>query len=163
MEKWDVYDVNRKKTGKIGIRGDDLNPGEYHIVVFGIIRNSKNQFIVSKRAPEKTWPNTWEITGGAAIVGDTSYSAVLREIKEELNLDIDVQGRLLKTIKIDSECSYFSDIWFFEYEFNVKDIVCQPGEVTEIVILNREDIDLLFNKGEFLPELPYVYEAFDEI
>lgn len=33
MELWDVYNINKEKTGKKVKRGDDLNNDEYHIVV----------------------------------------------------------------------------------------------------------------------------------
>lgn len=41
MELWDVYDINRNKTGKIIDRrsGERLKDGEYHLVVEAIIIN----------------------------------------------------------------------------------------------------------------------------
>ena len=46
-EYWDIYDKNRKKTGKIVERGVyEFEPGEYHIVVTGIILNSKNEILM---------------------------------------------------------------------------------------------------------------------
>ena len=45
-ELWDIYDENRKKTGKIAERGvTKLEFGkEYHIVVQGIILNSRMKY-----------------------------------------------------------------------------------------------------------------------
>ena len=41
-EFWDIYDENRNKTGKLAERDVyEFNEGEYHIVVTGIIFNSK--------------------------------------------------------------------------------------------------------------------------
>ena len=33
MELWDVYDINRNKTGKTAVRGEGLPEGGYHLVV----------------------------------------------------------------------------------------------------------------------------------
>ena len=53
-ELWDVYDSNRNKTGRITQRGENaLKAGEYHIIVTGIIINSKNEILLSRRAEHK--------------------------------------------------------------------------------------------------------------
>ena len=51
MELWDVYDKNKKKTGKIIDRHSDerLNEGEYHLAVEAIIIN-ENKILISRRA-----------------------------------------------------------------------------------------------------------------
>ena len=42
-ELWDVYDGNKKKTGRVVERGKyEFKNNEYHIVVTGIIMKSKN-------------------------------------------------------------------------------------------------------------------------
>ena len=41
-EFWDIYDKNRNKTGNLAKRdGYEFKDGEYHVVVTGIIFNSK--------------------------------------------------------------------------------------------------------------------------
>ena len=53
-ELWDVYDRNKKKIGKTVERGiNALKEGEYHIAVAGIILNSKNEILITKRAAHK--------------------------------------------------------------------------------------------------------------
>lgn len=160
MEQWDVYDINRNKTGKIAIRGNTLEKGDYHLVVFVIIQNSKDQFIISKRAPEKTAPNTWEVTGGSAIKGDSSYSAALREVDEELGIKLSSEGRLIKTIRSDSDCSHFSDVWYFREEFDIEKVICQPGEVSEARLATIDEILDLHDKGSFMPGKPGIVSCF---
>ena len=36
MEYWDIYDIDRNRTGRTVARGPYLEPGDYHIVVHGI-------------------------------------------------------------------------------------------------------------------------------
>ena len=87
-ELWDIYDENRKKTGKVAERGvTKLEKGkEYHVAVTGIIMNSKNEILISQRAEHKTFPLKWECNGGSILAGETSLEGIVRELKEELGL-----------------------------------------------------------------------------
>ena len=54
LEMWDIYDINRKKTGRLAERDVyEFKEGEFHIVVQAIIMNSKNELLISKRAANK--------------------------------------------------------------------------------------------------------------
>ncbi len=89
MELWNVYDINRKCTGKVIDRHSDekLKEGEYHLVVEAIIINSKGEILLSKRSKFKNkYPNMWECTGGSCIKGENSLQAILRELREELGI-----------------------------------------------------------------------------
>lgn len=58
---WDIYDINKIKTGRTVERGlYKLKKGEYHIVVTGIIMNSKNEILITKRAKHKRFGLMWE-------------------------------------------------------------------------------------------------------
>lgn len=50
MELWDVYDINKKFTGKVIDRHSEerLKEGEYHLVVEAIIINSKGEILLNK-------------------------------------------------------------------------------------------------------------------
>ncbi|MEA1883305.1 MAG: NUDIX domain-containing protein [Thermotogota bacterium] len=153
MELWDVLDENRNKTGRLVERENPdslLGPGEYHLVVFAFIRNHDGRFLISKRAPNKTFPNMWEITGGSAVTGDDSERAIFREIKEELGIDVDPEkGRLLKSFKIDDERSFFADIWYFDHDVDLSQVVCQPEEVTEAKLASKDEILGMVDDGTF--------------
>lgn len=64
MELWDVYDINRKYTGKVIDRhsNERLKKGEYHLVVQAIIINSKGEILLNKRSKLKNkYPNMFRI------------------------------------------------------------------------------------------------------
>lgn len=78
-ELWDIYDENKNKTGKTAIRDVTiLQKGEYHIVVTGIILNSKNEILISKRAMNKKFGGMWECNGGSILAGETSKEGIKR-------------------------------------------------------------------------------------
>lgn len=151
IEYWDVLDSDRQKTGKVSLRGNDLATGEYHLVVFGIIQNSDGRFILSKRSPEKIAPNTWEVTGGAAVQGDSSHEAIVREIYEELGIEVTSKGRLLRSDRFEEACSYFADIWYFEEDIDIDSIVCQKEEVSEARVMTLQEVIELNDAGVFMP------------
>ncbi|HOO34062.1 MAG TPA: NUDIX domain-containing protein [Thermotogota bacterium] len=163
MELWDVLDKNRKKTGRLVERGNPnslLGPGEYHLVVFAIIRNCEGNFLISKRTPNKTFPNMWEITGGSAITGDDSMKAVLREIKEEVGLTVDPsRGKIIGSVRVDDNRSYFADVWLFDHDVNLSEIVCQPEEVSEAKIATKDEILKMTEEGSFIMN-PFVLKHF---
>ena len=48
-EFWDIYDGNKKNTGRTAERGVyEFKDGEYHLVVQAIILNTKNEILISK-------------------------------------------------------------------------------------------------------------------
>ena len=90
MELWDIYDKDKKPTGRTMKRNDwCLKEGEYHLSVLGVIQRPDGKYLITKRAADKAWaPGWWEVSGGAAIAGETSEEAVKREILEETGLDV---------------------------------------------------------------------------
>ena len=59
--------------------------GDYHIIVHVWKRNGKGEWLIDKRADRGSdIDGFWETTGGAAIAGDDSLAAALRETKEEM-------------------------------------------------------------------------------
>lgn len=55
-ELWDLYDSSRKKTGVAVERGQTIPEGSYHLVVSVWIMNSKGEFLLSQRHPDKPSP-----------------------------------------------------------------------------------------------------------
>lgn len=89
MEYWDLYNYDGKKKNKIAIRGSKLADDDFHIVINVWIKNSKGEVLITQRNANKSHPLMWECTGGSAQIGETSLDATVREVKEELSLDID--------------------------------------------------------------------------
>lgn len=132
-------------------RGKPIQKGDYHLVVFAFIRNLENQFLISKRTPNKTFPNMWEITGGAAVQGDNSETAILREVKEELGISLHINnGKKIKSVRHDLDHPYFADIWHFKQDIELSEIHCQPEEVSEARFVTKEELLKLIEEGLFI-------------
>ncbi len=148
-EMWDVYDVNRQRTGRLHRRGDPLVPGEYHLSVFVWIVNTRGEILITRRAPNKGYPLIWEITGGSAVAGDDSLTAALREVKEETGLTLDpAKGRVALPL---SGQDWFGDVWVFRQDVDMNDICLQEGETCEAKLVTREELLRLREEGLFIP------------
>ena len=155
-ELWDVYDSQRNLTGRTHRRGDPLPPGDYYLTVHVWLRNSKGEFLISRRAPTKGDPNKWECPGGSAMLGDDSLAAAIREVKEEVGLDIcPDKARLMFTITTTDE---ICDVWLFQQDFNIEDVVLQESEVTAAKYATTDEIRSLAASGEFIRD--YIEDFF---
>ena len=63
----------------------------YGLTVRGIIKNELGEILIVKRHPKgRTDPEMWELPGGKVENQEHFADALVREIKEETNLDADV-------------------------------------------------------------------------
>lgn len=83
-EIWDIYDRYGNRTGRTMKRGIPKE-GDYMLCVHIYLLASDNRFLIQKRSENKeSHPGEWDITGGAAISGESSVDAILRETEEEV-------------------------------------------------------------------------------
>ena len=148
-ELWDVMDENRHPTGRTHPRGVPLPAGDYHLVVLVLLQNDNGEFLITRRAPNKGYPNMWEFTGGSALAGDDSLHAALREAKEETGIALDPAcGHIVAT---EQWSDSFCDIWLFRQNFDVSSVILQEGETTAAKAASRERIIQMERAGEFVP------------
>lgn len=156
MELWDIYDENKQRTGRTMYRNDwNMKPGDYHLSVLGVIRRPDGKFLLTKRSRDKAWaPGCWEVSGGAAVAGEDSRDAILREVREETGLDVSrCPGELLFTYRRDNpreKDNYFVDVYRFDLDFSEEDIRLQEEETEDYMVATREQIDELGEQDMFL-------------
>ena len=165
MELWDIYDINRNKTGKVTDRysKERLKDGEYHIVVEAIIINLKGEILLSKRSETKhKYPLMWECTGGSCIKGENSLQAILREIKEEVGLNFkETDAIFYKTLR-DDKAKDFKDIWLFRKDFDIKDLKYTDGEVIDSKWVTIEEFEIMCNEKKVVPTIDFTREDYEK-
>ncbi|MBP0962131.1 MAG: NUDIX hydrolase [Oscillospiraceae bacterium] len=156
MEYWDIYDSNKQKTGRKMKRNDwILKDGEYHLTVLGVIMRPDGKFLITQRVMTKAWaPGWWEVSGGAAMAGEESEEAVMREIKEETGLDVKgAKGGYMFSYHRENPGegdNYFVDIYRYEMDFDESDLKLQEAETLGYKLATPEEIKALADEGIFL-------------
>lgn len=162
MEKWDLYDKDFNKLSKTANRGDKLADDEYHMVVNAWIINDKGEFLITQRSPNKAHAYKWECTGGSALFGETDINACVREIKEELGIDIDVSSsRFLGSAhRYYVGCPDILRVYIFKDNTAIEDVKIQVEEVMDAMWATKDEILKLVEAGKFEAN-PYLIEALD--
>lgn len=163
MEIWDLYDENRKVVGE-HIRGEQLPDHRYHLVVHVWIRNSKGQYLISQRSAErKVHPLMWEGQGGSVLKGETSLQGALREVKEEVGVDLKPNmGKIvfsrIRNIIEGKKFNDILDVWLFEYDGEVFLERATTKEVAQVKWLYSNEIKDLYDNHQFVFSLAYFFE-----
>ena len=153
---WDIYDKDKKPTGRTMKKNDwILKDGEYHLSVLGVIHRPDGRFLITQRVMTKAWaPGWWEVSGGAAQAGESSFTAVCREVKEEVGLDVSqCPGGLAYTYHRENPGegdNYFVDVYRFELDFKESDVQIQTEEALGFKIATLDEIKELAAQGVFL-------------
>jgi len=154
-ELWDVLDENGSKTGRVCKRGP-MEPGNYHLIVHVWTMNSKGEFLISKRTPNKNFPGMWECTGGSAVTGDDSLTTAIKEVREELGITLDPKnGQLFRRFRRFS--TDIIDVWLFRQDADITDVVFQPGETCDAKWATRKQLNEMIIEGTFIGRDLYFY------
>ena len=144
MEKRDLYDENKQKTGEVIEKGQPIPNGRYYITVVVWMQNSEGKFLIQRTVPEKY--HMWATTGGHPKSGESSLEGIVTEIKEELGLNVNPDElKLFKTIKTEDD---FVDLYYLKHDFNIEEITVQKEEVEDVKWVSIEESKNLINKED---------------
>lgn len=152
-EEWDLYDAKRNKAGCTLVRGIPIPEGYYHLVVSVWLINSRGEYLLSQRHPDKRYPLFWECTGGSVLAGESSLGGAVREVKEELGIELNpAEGRRISQIcRKDTQDLY--DVWVFDKNIAISDIVLQKTEVVDVKWVTKRELLRMSQNGELHPLL----------
>lgn len=148
MEKLDVYDNEGNRTGRVVVRGDKstiLSEDEHIAVGVIFIENSKGEFLIQKTSIKKG--GKYSSTGGHVDSGETPIESIIREVKEELGIDIsndDVNE--LGFLLYDKPLRY---MFYLRKDICIDDIVVDNNEVESVSYMSLEEIRALMDDGLF--------------
>ena len=158
MEMVDKLNNKREPLNKITERSVKTD-GEYRQSVHVWILNSKGEFLIQKRTPNKKFfPNMWSQTGGGVDEGETTLQAALRECKEGLGIDINkknIEFMLSFKRKYD-----FVDVWLVRHDYNISELVLQEDEVADVKWATIDEIRNLMKSGELAKSIDIYFDVF---
>ncbi|MCR5087847.1 MAG: GNAT family N-acetyltransferase [Lachnospiraceae bacterium] len=162
MELWDLFDSERKPLGRTHVRGEAFGEGEYYVCVETWIRNSKGEFLIQKRHPDKKAGNLWEFVGGGTLAGETTLQSAVREVAEETG--IAAKAHEFTFFATYQRKNFFQDLYLLRRDVDIKDIVLQPDEAVDARWATEEDILQLIANQEFVYTVGLRFEKYrDEV
>lgn len=166
-EYFDLLDENGNKIGKTKLRNEVHRDGDWHKAVHIWILNNNGDVLLQRRCATKdSNPNMLDISSaGHLSAGDDSLSGAVRELKEELNLDVKAEDlKFIKTLKHSSKYTEtfinneFDDMYILKTDKDINDMRYQEEEISEIFfvpykkfkeMVNNKQPDLLMHNDEF--------------
>ena len=146
MEWNDIYDSQRRITGRLHRRGDKWSKGEYGLVVCVWVYDGFGKVLMTKRAPGKSFAGTWENSGGAAQAGETSLQAIRRELFEETGIAAEeAEFELLETGR--DEIAFY-DYYCIRRQTPLEQIVLLPGETVDAKWVTLEEVYEMVRRKE---------------
>lgn len=110
-------------------------------VVAAVIENDKMEILCALRSPKMAIPNMWEFPGGKVEKDEDIYSALKREIYEELNCVIETED-------------LYND-YTHEYETFIINLICIKSKIVEGSPTPSEHSKLIWMKRENLESLKW--------
>lgn len=164
MEFNDIYDDRRRLSGRVHRRGTRWKDGEYGLVVCVWVYDGEGNLLLTRRAPEKSFPGTWENSGGAAKAGETSRQAIARELFEETGIKADEEE--FEYLCSDRDKHTFYDFYCLKRTTPVSEIVLLPGETDDVMWASFEKVHNMIRErkicriisGQFLRQEQFLKE-----
>ncbi len=159
MEIIGLYNGKREKINKTCLRTEEPENGEYKLSVHVWFLNSKGELLIQKRNKNlKRNPGKWAFTGGVVDSEETSLEGAIRETKEELGIDININKiELLLSFKREHG---FVDVWLVKDDFNINDLTLQKSEVSESKWVSIKELKSLINSEQFVKSVGLYYDLF---
>lgn len=154
MELLDLYDDEGKPLNITIERGSKLEKGNVMLsIVF--IRNSENKYLIQKTSEEKGLE--YSSTGGHVTHNENGLTTIIRELKEELGLDVNKDE--LKTIGLvknpDKPCVI--NLYLLEKDIDKDKLKLQDEEVESVNWMTSEEIIKLIKEDKFLKSHGYLF------
>ncbi len=159
-EMIDVYDRDRNRTGLVIPReGAFLTEGQYMLYVLALIEAPDGRLLITQRSLEKHWgAGWWEIPGGGVRAGETTLTALRREVPEETGLVVGDEELApiysYENVDLKRGDNYIVDFYHVHLDFAEEDVRLVDGEAVdfklctwnEIVQLNETSTVLHFER-----------------
>ncbi len=150
-ESWDLLN---KKGQKIGLkhRGEPFRPGEWHLLVNATIFNYQHEILMQQRSFNKIGrPGEWDLeTGGSVLSGEDSLTAIKREVKEEVGLELNFsEENFVETFR---HWPVFDNWYVVKYDLSISDIKIQKSELEQAKFMPFSEA-VKYLSSDYLPYL----------
>ena len=157
MELLDLYDDNGKKLNKTVERGQKFDKGNIMLSI-AFIKNSDNKYLIQKTSKEKG--TKYSSTGGHVIHGETGLTTIIREIKEELGLNINPNElEFISLVKYPTKPCLIN-LYLLKKDVYIEKLKLQKEEVESVIWFTKKEILNLIKENKFLESHGYLFQKY---
>lgn len=171
-EKFDVLNEKGEFTGEVATREECHKKGLWHRAVYAfVIDNNGNVLLQKRSANKKLWPNLWDVTAGGHVdSGEFGRQALVREVREELGIEIDdndikyLVGSTSINEKGDIINKHYNECYLITKDVDISKIKLQKEEVSEVRYFSKKEIlERIANNYDGLTEKTGVWNFLKKI
>lgn len=147
MEYIDIFTRDGQFTGISRPKHDPKKSGEYYRHVLIIMKTADSPapgegeglYVVQQRSfKAKYYAGKWDMTGGAVMAGETPEAAAIREVKEELDIEIPAGNLELgfqQTVDWDDGTGLLVSVFMCRVEVPEGGFKFDPREVNDVKVM----------------------------
>lgn len=163
----DIIDTTGNKTGQIVTRDEAHRQGLWHKAIAVAIINSNNQILLQQRSYKKEKnAGMWDISvAGHVLSNESSKTASIREIKEEINIECSEDELEFvmayidqKVIRNDFIENQIYDFYILKKNIKLSDITIQASELEQVKYVSLIELTDMIN-SKILVDRPKLYNA----
>lgn len=171
MELIQIVDENGNFTGTIMDKEEAHDKNLLHNEVAVFIINNNKQVLLQKRSANKRFnPNKWALCAGHVDANESLENAALRELKEEVGLEIPLEELhpiAEREFTLGDSNSHITYFFYAKSNKSEADFIIQKEELSEVKwfdldevinMIKEEDKTIVFKKNRL-----YIFEALKEI
>lgn len=160
MELVDVLNGQKELTGNT-VDKHEVPEGFYRLSVHIWIMNDDGELLLQQRlSSAHKFPNMWTNTGGAVQAGETSIEGAIRELKEELGIEI-------KKEELEFIASYkrprdYADVWLLIKNIDINDITIAEDEVQDVKWVTIKEFEKMLENNQAVKSSYDYYKLYFE-
>jgi len=169
-EYLDILDEHGQPVGKSCLKSVAHQKGYFHPTVHVWFYTKQGAVLLQKRGANKqTFPNFWDVSvAGHVGAGESIETAALREVKEEIGLEIHVEDLtkidVRKNVNLHpngiKDCE-FQHVFLIELKASLDDMCMQVDEVDSLRLFSFKEFKSLIKRTDshykIVPSDPYYY------
>ena len=152
MELIQIVDKKGNFTGQVMDKEEAHDKNLLHNEVGIFIINDESKVLLQKRSANKRFsPNKWGLCAGHVDAYESLETAALREIKEEVGLDLSLKELIPygeREINISDSNSHIAYFYYVICNKKAEEFVIQEEELSEVKWFNIGEIIIMIKDGK---------------
>lgn len=171
MEYIDVLNENGVKTKEVLSRDEVHKKGLWHRISLVAVINDDNEILLQRRSMQcKKFPGLWDLAMASHVqAGEDSVTTAVREINEEIGLQIEYKAKVRDFRFITSfrnhhtfgdiiENQYY-DLFILRKNIEIEDLEYNDNEVMDAKWVDYTELQKFIKQNQLHPRLEWVDEV----